>query len=106
MAHWKSSLSDTIYGHIFTYTVHRRNIHQYYHVNIVLSVRLIPTHTLCTVTFIVHNVYSPISFFLTERIVYFLNTVHCYNLLEEYCYYEIQIHKALCEFAVEKGIVG
>ncbi len=43
------------------------------------------------------------SFFLTERIVYFLNTVHCYNLLEEYCYYEIQIHKALCEFAVEKG---
>ena len=42
-------------------------------------------------------------FFLTERIVYFLNTVHCYNILEEYCYYEIQIHKALCEFAVEKG---
>jgi hypothetical protein len=41
--------------------------------------------------------------FLTERIVYFLNTVHCYNLLEEYCYYEIQRHKALCEFAVEKG---
>jgi hypothetical protein len=33
----------------------------------------------------------------------FLNTVHCYNLLEDYCYYEIQIHKALCEFAVEKG---
>ncbi len=23
--------------------------------------------------------------------------------LEEYCYYEIQIHKALCEFAVKKG---
>jgi hypothetical protein len=41
--------------------------------------------------------------FLTERIVYFLNTVHCYNILEEYCYYEIQIHKALCDFAVEKG---
>jgi hypothetical protein len=41
--------------------------------------------------------------FLTERIVYFLNTVHCYNILGEYCYYEIQIHKALCEFAVEKG---
>ncbi len=33
----------------------------------------------------------------------FLNTVHCYNLLEDYCYYEIQIHKALCEFVVEKG---
>jgi hypothetical protein len=41
--------------------------------------------------------------FLTEGIVYFLNRVHCYNILEEYCYYEIQIHKALCEFAVEKG---
>jgi hypothetical protein len=40
---------------------------------------------------------------LTERIVYFLNTVHCYNILEEYYYYEIQIHKALCDFAVEKG---
>ncbi len=23
--------------------------------------------------------------------------------LEEYCYYEIQIHKALCDFTVEKG---
>jgi hypothetical protein len=23
--------------------------------------------------------------------------------LEDYCYYEIQIHKALCEFVVEKG---
>ncbi len=33
----------------------------------------------------------------------FLNTVHCYNLLENYCYYEIQIHKALCEFVAEKG---
>ncbi len=31
----------------------------------------------------------------------FLNTVHCYKLLENYCYYEIQIHKALCEFVVE-----
>jgi hypothetical protein len=41
--------------------------------------------------------------FLTERIVYFLNTVHCYNILEEYCNYEIQIHRALCDFAVEKG---
>ncbi len=41
-------------------------------------------------------------FFLTERIVYFLNTVHCYNTLEEY-YYEIQIHKALCDFTVETG---
>jgi hypothetical protein len=40
--------------------------------------------------------------FLTERIVYFLNTVHCYNTLEEY-YYEIQIHKALCDFTVETG---
>jgi hypothetical protein len=29
--------------------------------------------------------------------------VHCYNILEEYCYFEIQIHEALCEFAVEKG---
>ncbi len=29
--------------------------------------------------------------------------MHCYNILEEYCYYEIQIQKALCEFAVEKG---
>jgi hypothetical protein len=38
--------------------------------------------------------------FLTERIVYFLNTVHCYNILEEYYYYEIQIHKALCDFTV------
>ncbi len=41
--------------------------------------------------------------FLTESIVYFLNTVHCYNILEEYYYYEIQMHKALCDFAVEKG---
>jgi hypothetical protein len=41
--------------------------------------------------------------FLTKCIVYFLNTVHCYNILEEYCYYEIQIHKALCEFPVKKG---
>ncbi len=40
--------------------------------------------------------------FSTERIVYFLNTVHCYNTLEEY-YYEIQIHKALCDFTVETG---
>jgi hypothetical protein len=40
-------------------------------------------------------------FYRTYRL--FLNTVHCYNLLEDYCYYEIQIHKALCEFAVEKG---
>jgi hypothetical protein len=42
-------------------------------------------------------------FFLTEGIVYFLNTVHCYNILEEYYYYEIQIHKALCDFTVETG---
>ncbi len=41
--------------------------------------------------------------FLTECIVYFLNTVHCYNILEEYCYYEIQLHKGLCDFAVQKG---
>ncbi len=40
-------------------------------------------------------------FFLTERIVYFLNTVHCYNTLVEY-YYEIQIHKALCNFTVKR----
>ena len=26
--------------------------------------------------------------------------------LEEYCYYEIQIHKALCEFTVKRVIVG
>ncbi len=47
--------------------------------------------------------------FLTERIVYFLNTVHCYNILEEYYYYEIQIHKALCDFAEDfliRVIVG
>jgi hypothetical protein len=31
-------------------------------------------------------------FFLTERIVYFLNTVQRYNNLKVYCYYEIQIH--------------
>jgi hypothetical protein len=37
------------------------------------------------------------SFFLTEGIVYFLNTVHYYKI------YEIQLHKALCEFAVKKG---
>jgi hypothetical protein len=48
------------------------------------------------------NVVTVELFFLTERIVYFLNTVHWYNNLEEYCYYEIQIHKALCEF-VKKG---
>jgi hypothetical protein len=42
-------------------------------------------------------------FFLTERIVYFLNTVHCYNNLEKYYYYEIQLHKALFDFAVDKG---
>jgi hypothetical protein len=29
--------------------------------------------------------------------------VHCYNILEEYCYFEIQIHQAFCDFAVEKG---
>ncbi len=46
---------------------------------------------------------KPTAFFLTERIVYFLNTVHCYNILEEYYYYEIQIHKALCDFTVETG---
>jgi hypothetical protein len=40
---------------------------------------------------------------LTERIVYFLNTVHCYNILEKYYYYEIQLHKALFDFAVDKG---
>ncbi len=49
------------------------------------------------------NVSSFTFLFLTERIVYFLNTVHCYNILEEYYYYEIQIHKALCDFAVDKG---
>jgi hypothetical protein len=27
---------------------------------------------------------SPLNNFLTERIVYFLNTVHCYNILEIY----------------------
>jgi hypothetical protein len=27
-------------------------------------------------------------FFLKERIVYFLNTVQCYNILEIYCCYE------------------
>ena len=43
------------------------------------------------------------TFFLTERIVYFLNTVHCYNVLEEYCYNEIQIHNSLCEFVAKKG---
>ncbi len=42
-------------------------------------------------------------FYITECIVYFLNTVHCYNSLEEYCYYEVQLHKALCDFAVQKG---
>ncbi len=42
-------------------------------------------------------------FFFNRTYRLFLNTVHCYNLLEDYCYYEIQIHKALCEFAVEKG---
>ncbi len=41
--------------------------------------------------------------FLTECIVYFLNTVHCYNSLKEYCYYEIHLHRALCDFAVQKG---
>ncbi len=43
--------------------------------------------------------------FLTERIVYFLNTVHCYNTLEEY-YYEIQLRKALYDFTVETGYFG
>ncbi len=44
--------------------------------------------------------------FLTkERIVYFLNTVQCYTVLEIYCCYEIQKHKALCEFVVEKGLL-
>ncbi len=47
------------------------------------------------------NVKGPSLFNRTYRL--FLNTVHCYNLLEDYCNYEIQIHKALCEFAVEKG---
>jgi hypothetical protein len=49
-----------------------------------------------TVTYVSKN------FFLTERIVYFLNTVHYYNTLKEY-YYEIQLHKALNDFAVETG---
>ncbi len=29
--------------------------------------------------------------------------MHCYNILEEYYYYEIQLHKALFDFAVDKG---
>jgi hypothetical protein len=33
--------------------------------------------------------------FLTERIVYFLSTVQCYNILEIYYCYEIQKHRAL-----------
>jgi hypothetical protein len=44
-------------------------------------------------------------FFLTGHIVYFLNTVQCYNILKVYCCYEIQKHKALCEFVVEKGLL-
>ena len=49
------------------------------------------------------HTFSFIFIFLTERIVYFLNTVHCYNILEEYYCYEIQLHKALFDFAVDKG---
>jgi hypothetical protein len=44
-------------------------------------------------------------FFFNRKYRLFLNTVHCYKLLEDYCYYEIQIHKALCEFVVEKGLL-
>jgi hypothetical protein len=36
-------------------------------------------------------IFSAIDFFLTEGIVYFLNTVHCYNILEEYFHYEIRV---------------
>jgi hypothetical protein len=43
--------------------------------------------------------------FLPERIVYLLNTVQCYNILEIYCCYELQKHKALCEFVIEKGLL-
>ncbi len=50
--------------------------------------------------------FTELDTFLTERIVYFLNTVHCYNILEEYYYYELQLHKVLCDFAVDKGYCG
>ncbi len=49
-----------------------------------------------------NSIQLPTYFFLTERIVYFLNTVHCHNILKEY-YYEIQLHKALYDFTVETG---
>jgi hypothetical protein len=55
---------------------------------------------------ILHRNYSfqpEIKFFFNRTYRLFLNTVHCYNLLENYCCYEIQIHKELCEFVVEKS---
>ncbi len=44
-------------------------------------------------------------YFLTERIVDFLNTVQFYNILEVYCCYEIQKYRVLCEFVVEKRVI-
>ncbi len=41
----------------------------------ILSVRLIPTHTLCNVSFIVHTVYSPISYNLCVPAKYTFKTL-------------------------------
>jgi hypothetical protein len=44
-------------------------------------------------------------FFLTGRIVYFLNTVQCYNIFGIYCWYEIQNVRRCVNLLLKKGFL-
>jgi hypothetical protein len=46
------------------------------------------------------------SFFLTERIVYFLNTVHCYNILESTVIMKYKYIRRCVILLLKRVIVG